>query len=158
MIGNPAAADTLVALKVKVKVLKSSERGPDGGYLVVADATKAALLRVCHEIAFLPKAGQSAVLYNILVREDRLVTISKSAMFLGKDVPVPESVLQSAPQLPTDSLCNSCSLRKALGSPKGVRVDVKGKVVKVSAYRDHYAINTLYTYDMYDTGEKCKQI
>ncbi len=24
--------------------------------------------------------------------------------------------------------------------------------------KDHYVINTLYTYDMYDTGEKNKQI
>ena len=66
----------------------------------MAEATKAALLRVCHEIAFQPKAGESVVFYNIFVREDGLVTISKSAMFWG-DVLVPEYVVQSTPELRT---------------------------------------------------------
>ncbi len=129
-MGNLAATDSLVALKVKV--LKSGDSGPDGRYLVVADATKAALLKVGHNLPLQPQPGQSVVLFNILVREDRLVTISKTAMFWCKEVTVPDSVTAAAPQIPTDATSSdSSSLSQAVSSPKGIRVDVKGRVVKV---------------------------
>ncbi len=76
--------------------------------------------------------GQSVVLYNVLVREDRLITISKSTMFWCNEVEVPGPVDDAAPQMPTDEASSSsCCLSQAVTLPQGMRVDVKGRVAEV---------------------------
>ena len=153
MLGNLAAMDNLVA--IKVKVLKCGDHDGNGRYMVVADHTKACLMRVQSTNMDLMKVktGQSILVYNIRVREDRLITVPKSTMFWGQSVHMPTEVEDAAPVLPSvEDTSTASSLAKALEVSKAVRVDVKGRVVKVKyialIFRHSKMINLIIDLDL----------
>ncbi len=133
VLGNLAAMYKLVA--IKVKVLKCGDHDRNGRYMVVADHTKACLMRVQSTNTDLMKVktGQSILVYNIRIREDRLITVPTSTMLWGQSVHASTEVEDAAPVLPSvEDTSTASSLAKALQVAKGVRVDVKGRVVKVN--------------------------
>ena len=88
--------------------------------------------KICHI-----RQGCSVFIYQVMVRKDGLVTTAKSSFFVCSAVEVPAEVVERAPKLLGTSTsgsasdCAGASIAEGMKTKKGLRINIKGRVVKV---------------------------